>query len=502
VKEPLLPYRIEVVAGAATVTARSGLPLMVETMRASGMRASFARHVRVRERQSGYSEADKGEWLMTMMGAGGDCVDDIAVLRADEGLCRVLGKRPPSPGALLQYLYAFHDEALVEKAKRERPEGQEAYIPEENAALQGLGRVNVEFVRWVASHGKLRKATLDHDATILEAHKKQALWHYKGGRGYQPAAIYWAEQDLVLCDEFRDGNVPAGMSNLPLIRRGFQALPETVTGYFFRADSACYEEKVLKWLSDPERPDGPKGKIGFTISADMTEPLHAVCAAVEEKDWTLLEERADETVWCGEVEFTPGNWPKDAWPLRYLVLRIRKKQGLLFAQGYDTKYLAVVTNREGEVKDLIRWHWEKAGTIEHVHDVTKNEAWGGDPAVRAIRGQRGVVSAEPDELQRAERDEVAGAAGEAPGRAAQAAAVHRVHDPRAGDLARRAAAAARERGRPSASPGSSPPGRSSPCSHGRWSRPDPRRLPQVPQASECAQAATRGCGPRPFSFRR
>jgi hypothetical protein len=73
------------------------------------------------------------------------------------------------------------------------------------------------------------------------------------------------------------------------------------------------------------------------------------------------------------VEFTPGDWKKDAWPLRYLVLRIRKKQGQLFAQGYDTKYLSVVTNREGEVKDLIRWHWEKAGTIEQVHDVTKNE---------------------------------------------------------------------------------------------------------------------------------
>jgi hypothetical protein len=74
-----------------------------------------------------------------------------------------------------------------------------------------------------------------------------------------------------------------------------------------------------------------------------------------------------------EVEFTPGDWPKAAWPLRYLALRIRKKQGRLFAAGYDTKYLAVVTNRKGELAELVRWHWEKAGTIELVHDVTKNE---------------------------------------------------------------------------------------------------------------------------------
>jgi len=33
----------------------------------------------------------------------------------------------------------------------------------------------------------------------------------------------------------------------------------------------------------------------------------------------------------------------------------------------------VVTNRSGEPVDLLRWHWLKAGTIEFVHDVTKNE---------------------------------------------------------------------------------------------------------------------------------
>ena len=194
-----------------------------------------------------------------------------------------------------------------------------------------------------------------------------------GGRGYQPAALYWVEQDLVVADEYRDGNVPAAMDNLRLIQRGFQQLPATITEYFFRADSACYDERVLQWLADPQRPGGPRGPIGFTISADMSEALHRLCAAVAEAQWTLVEERAEETVMGAEVEFTPGDWPKAAWPLRYLVLQIRKTQGQLFAAGYDTKYLAVVTNRAGARADLIRWHWQKAGTIEAVHDVTKNE---------------------------------------------------------------------------------------------------------------------------------
>jgi hypothetical protein len=106
----------------------------------------------------------------------------------------------------------------------------------------------------------------------------------------------------------------------------------------------------------------------------MTKDLHAVCAAVPAARWALFEDRPDETVHCTDVEFTPGTWKKDAQPLRYLALRIRKKQGQLFASGADTKYLAVVSNRwELAPAALLRWHWQKAGTIELVHDITKNE---------------------------------------------------------------------------------------------------------------------------------
>ncbi len=369
----LLPYGVEVAEDADAVTGRAGLPLVLETLRALGLERVIAEHVQVRERASGYTEAEKIEALVLLLAAGGDCLDDIAVLQADRGLLRLLRRKLPSADTLRHFLYAFHDDALIQQAQAERPAGQVADIPAENAALQGLGRVNAALGHRVAAQGQGRKATLDHDATLQESHKQQALPHYQGGRGYQPAAIYWVEQALVVADEYRDGNVPAGMETLPLIQRGFASLPETVTEYAFRADSACYEERTLQWLADPARAGGPQGPIGFTISADMTEPLHALCVAVPGHSWTLFEERPDETVWCAEVEFTPGDWPKAAWPLRYLVLQIRKKQGQLFAAGGNTKYLAVVSNRDGAVADLIRWHWQKAGTIELVHDVTKNE---------------------------------------------------------------------------------------------------------------------------------
>lgn len=369
----ILPFVVEVETHCDRVTGRAGLALVAETMRALGLPQKVREQVKIRQRSRGYTEAAQVEAMVLLLASGGECLDDMEVLRKDAGLCRLLGTAFPSPDAARHFLYAFHDDALMEAARAERGAGQKAYIPRENAALQGLARVQASLVRGVAVQGKSRKATLDHDATIQESHKREALAHYQGGRGYQPAAIYWAEEDLVVADEYRDGNVPAAMRNLPLIQRGFAALPSSITEYYFRADSACYDETVLKWLVDPARSGGPAGPIGFSISADMTTELRAVCEAVPEGQWELFEERVDETVhWC-EVEFTPGEWSKDAWPLRYLVRRIHKRQGFLFANGGDTKYLAITTNREGRGSDLIRWHYERAGTIELVHDVTKNE---------------------------------------------------------------------------------------------------------------------------------
>jgi hypothetical protein len=45
------------------------------------------------------------------------------------------------------------------------------------------------------------------DATIIESRKQEALRTYEGERGYQPMLAVWAEMDVVLADQFRNGNV-------------------------------------------------------------------------------------------------------------------------------------------------------------------------------------------------------------------------------------------------------------------------------------------------------
>jgi len=113
----------------------------------------------------------------------------------------------------------------------------------------------------------------------------------------------------------------------------------------------------------------------------MSEPLHAAIQAVSGKEWkTYGEAHPSEMRECAEVPFVPSekSEKKDSQPLRYVAIRIRKKQGELFEDGSTVRHFAVLSNRwELEAGRLIEWHREKAGTIELVHDILKNDLAGG-----------------------------------------------------------------------------------------------------------------------------
>ena len=71
-----------------------------------------------------------------------------------------------------------------------------------------------------------------------------------GNRGYQPVLALWAEQDVIVADEFRDGNVPAGSGNRRVVEKAIAALPGGVDKICLRGDSALYEHELMCWLDD------------------------------------------------------------------------------------------------------------------------------------------------------------------------------------------------------------------------------------------------------------
>jgi len=362
-RQGILPFVIEQ-APRDDVTARAGLPLVVETMRALGVDELAGSELAPPQRQGGFAPAHKLEALVTLIAAGGDRVEDVRVLAEDKGLEKLLGAPFPSPDALLDFLGDFHDP----QCWAERPPEKKAWVAPESAGLRALEAVN----RAVVERGAERsgtQATIDHDGTIIEAHKREATVAYEGTRGFQPLVAVWAEQQFIVADEFRDGNVAGGEDPLSSVQRAFANLPAWVGARRFRADSAAYYTPLLKYLV--------REAIGFAISADMTKELRACCRAVANQRWARLDTREREEVDLARGEFTPGDWPRAAWPLRYIALRFTPRQQELF-ESKGVNYHAVVTNRhELDAAELVRWHRQKAGTIEHVHRVMKDELGAG-----------------------------------------------------------------------------------------------------------------------------
>jgi len=323
------------------------------------------------------------ETILLLQTIGGDCPEDIGLLGDDGCLERGLGYRPPKVTALREFLELFHEEQL--EALRPSRESQLSFIVPSSSGLEALQQVQAGGVHSIArlyeQRGEVQRiATIDEDATIIESHKRAAFAHYQGGRGYQPMIAVWAEADLVVADQFRDGNVPAHQEPLSCCRMAFEALPATVKERYFRGDSACYERQLLQWLSSEERQREQGGRIGFAISAMMSPELSTAISEVPEKQWQTFDKEKDGTLrqWA-EVDFVPSQRyeHKDSRPLRYVGLRLLKAQGSLFADGSDRHHHAVVTNLDWDGGRLLQWHRLKAGTVEHVHDEVKNGLAGG-----------------------------------------------------------------------------------------------------------------------------
>jgi hypothetical protein len=167
------------------------------------------------------------------------------------------------------------------------------------------------------------------------------------------------------------------MAPLTVAKAAFAAVPKSVTTYYYRGDSACHEKGLLRWLLNEKREDGPPGFIGFATSVRMSDALRAAIGKVPEQEWKAYgKPEADVDRQCAEVEFVSNEElePKGAKPLRYIAIRLRKRQGELFADGSRVLHFAVLSNIwDWKPVKLIEWHREKAGTIERVHDVMKNE---------------------------------------------------------------------------------------------------------------------------------
>jgi len=351
--------------------------------------------------------------------AGGDCITDIDGLESDAGLCEMLsaferstwnrrdrkaasarfrsGRSRSFPAAtqISAFLEACHNEG----EERLRAPGK-AFVPAPNAHLLSLRAINTTLVGRLQSCDPQTAATLDGDATLVDSSTKTALFCYQGQRAYQPYNVWWAEQQVVLHSEFRDGNVPAGHGVTRVMKEALTCLPEGVTQVYTRQDTAAYQTDFLAWC-EREREHPKYGRILFTVSADISRELRR--AIEKETDWrpqmrSVKGQSQPTAREYAEIVFVPGDQAKLSdipEPFRYVAIREKLSPQLSLLEVEDAespqlpfpsmtvdqvryKIHAIVTNRRDEdAQELIRWHYERCGKSEEAHSAMKGDFAGG-----------------------------------------------------------------------------------------------------------------------------
>jgi hypothetical protein len=414
-----LPFNYEQEPTSSDVTALAGLPLYIELLHGLGFHQAVDDLVALRTNQ-GWADSEMVQALVLLNLAGGTAVDDIAILENDAGLHRTVktfrhfGRTPheivaynkrwrheqhrafPSPSSLFRWLEAFHDEEQ-EKLREEHT----SFIPKPTPYLVGLSELNTSLVKAVQQSSPCNTATLDIDGTLIESHKQEAFYCYKGYPAYQPANVYWAEQDLLVYSEFRDGNVPAGYELLRVLKETLKSLPTSVRTIYLRSDSAGYQWDLLKYCAEKR---GKNKAIKFSVSVDVTPAFKEAVSEVGEKDWQPLykwvagKQVATRQQWA-EVCYVPNEVATKKHGPEYRFIAIREPvQEQLWLENVEPPQLSLpfptmemttgsrlrrykitglVTNRDLPGNELITWHRQRCGNCEKVQGILKNDVAGG-----------------------------------------------------------------------------------------------------------------------------
>jgi hypothetical protein len=265
--------------------------------------------------------AHPGRKLLTLVHAlvaGGDCIDDVELLRSG-ATGSVLGHRVMAASTVGTWLRSFTF-----------------------GHVRQLDKVTGEVLAraWAAGAGPGDgPLTIDVDSTICEVHgdhKQGACYGYTRTLGYHPLLATRADTGELLHARLRKGsaNTARGMARfidelIARLRRAGAAGELT-----FRMDSGFWSAKLIKRLR--------AHRVHYSITVRQTKSVRAAIAVIPEQAWVDIAYQPDGVAQVAETPYRGD---------RLIVRRVRNQGDQ--AQLFPTwRYHALVTNRVGTMIEL------------------------------------------------------------------------------------------------------------------------------------------------------
>jgi hypothetical protein len=281
--------------------------------------------------------ANSGAKALTVIGsmlAGGDSIDDTAVLRAGAASALFDATRAPSTVGTWLRAHKWSNVRQLDAVSREL-----------------LARL------WAAGAGPADLAaplTIDLDSTIVEVHgraKQGAAFGYTKVRGYHPQLATCAQTGQVLMSRLRGGSAGAARGAKSFLTETISRVRDAgASGQLtVRADSAFYSKAVI---STAEKFD-----VRFSITARQDKRIRAAIEAIDDSAWQPIPYWLSTPEVSGadiaETPFTVfASDKKHTRQVRLIVRRVRPTPGSQLALFTAWDYHAFITDRDLPLAEL------------------------------------------------------------------------------------------------------------------------------------------------------
>jgi hypothetical protein len=344
--------KIMVSADSAGIVSQAGGLLLTRTLRATGLDHGLdAALERWRPARAVHSPGKIITDLAVAVALGGDCLADVAILRAQPELAGPVASDPVIS-------------RLVTRLAADAPRALKAIRTARAAARQRAWDLAGDAAP--GADGGL--VTVDIDATIVTScsEKEQAAPTWKKTYGHHPLTVF-ADHGPESSGEplaflLRAGNAGSNTAadHIDATRLGLAQLPRRLRRrVLIRADSGGGTHDFLTWLTKPGR------RLAYSVGFTITEDIQKAILAVPARAWTAAYDADGEVrpgAWVAEIT---GMLDLTGWPpgMRVIVRKERPHPGaqLRFTDIDGHRFTVFATStKHGQLADLELRHRRRA----------------------------------------------------------------------------------------------------------------------------------------------
>lgn len=330
------PARVEVIFDDEHAVANAGLTLVAMCSRALGIEDAANELVDLGDRVGASRPGRKILTLLHSLVVGGDCIDDVDVLRSGS-TAQVLGHQVMAPSTCGTFLRSFTF-GHVRQLDR----------------LFGMTLTRA----WEAGAGPGdAPMTLDLDSTICEVHgyhKQGAGYGYTKQLGYHPLLATRADTGEILHVRQRKGSAGSGRGAKRFIEELVARIRRAgASGALtLRADSGFFSWKVIDTLKAKE--------VRFSITVPKNPAVTRAIAEIPEEAWTPIGYPEGGEAQVAETSYGDNN--------DRLVVRRTRLTGSQATLWPEWRHHVFVTNRHGDVVSLDADHRRHAACELAIRD--------------------------------------------------------------------------------------------------------------------------------------